>query len=303
MVAAVEARWRALDRTSTTPIWLQISAQIEQCIRQGEWAEGTRLPGEYQLCSEFEASRTSVRAAIDHLRAAGLVASRRGSGTYVSELAECPSWVLPTTASVLGGMNLQGKSPLESVILRGRVEPLPDWAVGLLDGGVGDEGFALERLRFLRHQPAVLVTDYLPRWFIGLLADLRDPRASLFSTLGSVAGVEITHVRRTIEASLTDHHTSTLLELDEGQPIAIVEAVAFGRDDRPVTASRAMVRTDRLRLCADSAVNIGMPMGAIPRITDVPSRPAATRPAAARPTDGLRRRVPSSHAPIHEPQA
>jgi GntR family transcriptional regulator len=282
MVVAPAAQWRELNRSSSTPVWLQICNQVEQAIRQGTWAEGTRIPSEAQLCAQFDASRTSVRAAIDQLRAAGLVSSRRGSGTYVSALAECPSWVLPTTASVLGGVNLHGKSPLESVILRGRIESLPNWAMSLLEGTADEEGFALERLRFLRHQPVVLVTDYLPRWFIGLLADLRDPRASLFATLGSVAGVEITHVRRTIEAALTDHHTSSLLEIDEGKPIAIVEAVAYGPGDRPITASRALVRTDRLRLCADSSMVAVGPADAITPITGVPTRTPAIRPLRTR---------------------
>ncbi|MGC3995041.1 MAG: GntR family transcriptional regulator [Propionicimonas sp.] len=269
--------WTPLDRASSTPVWLQICGQIERLIREDTWIEGTRLPSEPQLCEQFGASRTSVRTAIDHLRSAGLVYSRRGSGTYVAGLAGSPNWVLPTTASVLGGVNLHGKSPLESIVLKGRIETLPPWAVRLLECNVGEEGFALERLRFLRGQPAVLVTDYLPRWFIGLLADLRDPRASLFEKLGSVAGVKITHVRRTIEAASTDHHTSPLLEIEEGRPIAIVEAVAFGDGERPVAASRALVRTDRLRLCADSIEPAGAweaPRG--PDLADVPLRTVAS---------------------------
>lgn len=288
MTAAEGIRWKPLNRTSSSPIWLQIFGQIEQPIRDGLWPEGTRLPSEPQMCRDLAASRTSVRAAIDHLRASGLVYSKRGSGTYVAALANCPSWVLPTTASVLGGVNLQGRSPLESVVLRGRIETLPAWAVQLLERDPGDEGFALERLRFLGGQPAVLVSDYLPRWFIGLLADLRDPRASLFAKLGSVAGVEITHVRRTIEAAMIDHRTSTLLELEEGRPIAIVEAVAFGIGERPVAASRALVRTDRLRLCADSMISAG-PSGTPIQtdITEFPGRLGAAAPTSCRRSQDL----------------
>lgn len=52
-------------------------------IMTGRVAVGTRLPAELELAAQFQVSRPVIRQAIDRLRRDGLVASRRGSGSYV----------------------------------------------------------------------------------------------------------------------------------------------------------------------------------------------------------------------------
>ncbi len=58
---------------------------LEQKISRGEYKPGDRLPSEAELCSEFKVSRGPVRAALDQLRAIGLVNKIKGGGSYVSE--------------------------------------------------------------------------------------------------------------------------------------------------------------------------------------------------------------------------
>jgi GntR family transcriptional repressor for pyruvate dehydrogenase complex len=54
-------------------------------IHKGELKVGQRLPSEEKLCEEFGSSRTVVREALQQLKAMGVVRSRSGSGTYVTE--------------------------------------------------------------------------------------------------------------------------------------------------------------------------------------------------------------------------
>ncbi|MEW5421753.1 FadR/GntR family transcriptional regulator [Amorphus sp. 3PC139-8] len=63
----------------------QVYRQLRRSILQGEIAPGANLPGEIKLARVFQVSRPVVREAIGRLRTDGLVASRRGSGTYVAE--------------------------------------------------------------------------------------------------------------------------------------------------------------------------------------------------------------------------
>ncbi|MEG1456438.1 MAG: GntR family transcriptional regulator, partial [Comamonas sp.] len=48
---------------------------------------GQRLPAERQLATELGVSRTSVREAIQKLISQGVLATRRGAGTYVQSSA------------------------------------------------------------------------------------------------------------------------------------------------------------------------------------------------------------------------
>jgi len=55
-------------------------------ILAGEYPQGTTLPTESQLCTEFGVSRTAIREAVKMLAAKGLVVSRQRAGTRVQEI-------------------------------------------------------------------------------------------------------------------------------------------------------------------------------------------------------------------------
>lgn len=62
-----------------------IIARIETLILEGSFRAGERLPAERALAEEFGVSRPSLREAIQKLVARGLLISRHGGGTFVSE--------------------------------------------------------------------------------------------------------------------------------------------------------------------------------------------------------------------------
>lgn len=55
-------------------------------ISAGRWRTGDKLPSEAELCQELDASRSTVRSAIERLNGLGLVQSFQGKGTFVSNL-------------------------------------------------------------------------------------------------------------------------------------------------------------------------------------------------------------------------
>lgn len=56
---------------------------IVEAMSSGEYAESARLPTEAELAQLYGVSRPTVREALSRLRLDGLIASRRGSGSYV----------------------------------------------------------------------------------------------------------------------------------------------------------------------------------------------------------------------------
>jgi len=62
-----------------------IIERIETLILEGSFRAGERLPAERALAEEFGVSRPSLREAIQKLVARGLLISRHGGGTFVSE--------------------------------------------------------------------------------------------------------------------------------------------------------------------------------------------------------------------------
>ncbi|MBC8269340.1 MAG: FadR family transcriptional regulator [Rhodospirillaceae bacterium] len=60
-----------------------IAARLRQAILNGEYAFQARLPAERDLAEFFDASRGTIRSALQQLEETGLLARRVGSGTFV----------------------------------------------------------------------------------------------------------------------------------------------------------------------------------------------------------------------------
>lgn len=64
----------------------RIAQKLEQSIVDGALQPGERLPAERQLAERLGVSRPSLREAIQKLASKGLLHSRQGGGTYVSQV-------------------------------------------------------------------------------------------------------------------------------------------------------------------------------------------------------------------------
>jgi DNA-binding FadR family transcriptional regulator len=63
----------------------QLAVRMTELIERGEFSGGERLPAEIELADRFGVSRPVVREALSRLRVAGVIVSRKGSGSYVQK--------------------------------------------------------------------------------------------------------------------------------------------------------------------------------------------------------------------------
>lgn len=61
-----------------------LAAAIRLLVLDGRLPAGTRLPAEREMADALPVSRTMITAALDQLRSEGLVASRRGAGSWIT---------------------------------------------------------------------------------------------------------------------------------------------------------------------------------------------------------------------------
>ena len=74
-----------LKKINRIRVFEQAVEQLRSAIIEGQYRLGDQLPTEQELCAVLEVSRSSVREALRVLEAEGIIESRRGSGTYVSQ--------------------------------------------------------------------------------------------------------------------------------------------------------------------------------------------------------------------------
>ncbi|MFD9740277.1 PLP-dependent aminotransferase family protein [Umezawaea sp. NPDC059074] len=61
-----------------------LAARVRMLVLDGQLPAGTRLPAEREIADALPVSRTMVTAALDQLREEGVVASRRGAGSWIT---------------------------------------------------------------------------------------------------------------------------------------------------------------------------------------------------------------------------
>lgn len=74
---------RSLDRNDPGGLVEALAADLKGQILDGSLAAGAKLPSESDLVATYDISRTVVREAVARLRAAGLVDTMQGRGSYV----------------------------------------------------------------------------------------------------------------------------------------------------------------------------------------------------------------------------
>lgn len=95
----------------------EVFEQMKDHIVSGEWAPGSKIPGELELVDLFEVSRVSVREAIHRLVGMGVLIIRRGEGTFVSEII--PSDYFDTLLPIL---TIERPNVLEMLEFRNIIE-------------------------------------------------------------------------------------------------------------------------------------------------------------------------------------
>ena len=81
----VMALWIQITPGSNEPIYIQIVAQISRSIANGELSAGDKLPAVRKLAAELVINPNTVARAYTILEQQGLVSTKTGSGTFVTD--------------------------------------------------------------------------------------------------------------------------------------------------------------------------------------------------------------------------
>jgi GntR family transcriptional regulator len=76
-----------VETRSSTPIYSQIKEQLRLAVATGVLQPGDQLPTVRELATQLRVNPNTVARAYRELRAEGMLNSRQGSGTFVSDRA------------------------------------------------------------------------------------------------------------------------------------------------------------------------------------------------------------------------
>ena len=114
-----------LPRSSSVPLWRQLSDHLRQQIHTGVLRPGARMPTEVEMGSTYGVSRITVRAAIEKLLAEQLVVRAQGKGTFVAGAIVRQD--LSDLAGIIPNLEAQGIAFETRLITYEQVTAPPRW--------------------------------------------------------------------------------------------------------------------------------------------------------------------------------
>lgn len=192
-----------------------------------EFAAGRLLPSEADLSRAYDASRVTVRRALEQLKAEGLVDSRQGFGWFVA--VDPVRQTLGRLGTIEGQIADLGRSAERRVLDFGFVAA-PARAREVLGA---DKVLRVRRLNLADGEPFARVTVWVPELLGAALSRADVERASFYELLP----VELGGAVQTIGAAAAGAEDAKLLQVPKGSPVLRCERVTYTTDRQPVLLS------------------------------------------------------------------
>jgi GntR family transcriptional regulator len=248
-------------------MYQQIADDLRKRMEAGGLAPGAQLPTELELREEYNASRSTVRDAIKRLTSQGLVETRPGSGTFVTQAIDPFITVLsqdPDTgygggegATYLSQVNeahrvpsvspvrVETRSAPEPIALRLRIKP-------------GGQVVLRHEQRFIDKTPYSLQTSFFPFEFTthaGRLLRAEDIKEGTTRYLEKELGIKQTSYRDWITARAPDDNEQRFFGIAHDSMVFEIFRSAFDQEGRAMRVTVTVFPADRNQFI----MNVGNP--------------------------------------------
>jgi DNA-binding GntR family transcriptional regulator len=198
------------------PLHKKVYELLRKHIKEGIYAEGDLLPSENELCGLHNATRPTIRKALDRLANEGFILKQQGKGSIVKA---APKGI--GILSITGTTSAVGSENLETIII---VKPeIRSWTKAfsfeLTDFEKELGCIYLERLRLVNKNPVFFDTTMIPNINLPRFTSRNFENNSLFSILREHYQLEVTGGEQKIQAIIANETLRSFFELNPGAPI------------------------------------------------------------------------------------
>jgi GntR family transcriptional regulator len=218
-----------------------IADDLRGRVTAGEFAAGRLLPSEAELSAAYDASRVTVRKALELLRSEGLLDSRQGFGWFVAGGAVRQA--LGRLATIEGQLASSGVEPGRRVLDFGFVRA-PRWVRVVL--GV-DTVLRVRRVNLADGAPFARVTVWCPESLGARLSRDDVEQSSFYELLDVPLGGAV----QTIAAAAASSSDAALLEVPVGSPVLRCERVTTSEAGEVVLVSEHVFPAHRTEFVVD----------------------------------------------------
>ena len=219
----------------------QIAEELRARVLSGEYAAGRMLPSESEMSGEFDASRVTVRRALEMLRDEGLVDARQGFGWFVP--GDPVRQPLGRLATIEEQMEASGVVS-QRRILEFAFERAPKDVAKVLGT---QQVLRVKRVNMADGEPFAIVTVWCPA-DLGQHLSRRDVEQSPFYEL---LDVPLQGATQTIGADAASADDATILHVPVGSPVLHCKRSTSNTSGQPVLLSHHVFPAHRTEFVVD----------------------------------------------------
>lgn len=239
-----------LDHASAAPLHLQLAERLAAPIRGAQAAlAGCAMPTEAQCMVHFSVSRPTVRQAMGHLVAAGLVTRGRGKGTFVA-----PERLNHDVSMAFEDEMRAARRSIRFHLLLRRQEAVPERARAGLLLPPGQVVEYVERLRFLDGE----VFAFEQRWFAPPVSrhvtQAMLEEMAIISLLGAAMGEPPARIVNTVRCLPADARIGKLLGVGRSTALLETEHTYYSLSGAPLLHGSVRFHGERFEFTLDSAL-------------------------------------------------
>jgi GntR family transcriptional regulator len=221
--------------------YLAIADNLRERVARGEFAAGRLLPSESELSAAYDASRVTVRKALEALRDEGLVDARQGFGWFVA--ADPLRQSLGRLGTIEAQLAASGLAPERRVLDFSFVAP-PPWVAKELGSGSVLE---VRRLNLADGEPFARVTVWCPEKLGSSLSRDEVERSPFYELLP----IELGGATQTIGAAAASADDADVLAIPAGSPVLVCRRITTSTDGEPVLLSEHVFPAHRTEFVVD----------------------------------------------------
>lgn len=228
-----------IDRSSQSPLWVQLKNAIAECISQGQLFQGERLPSEQSMCEIFNVSRPVVRSALRGLADEGLLMQVPRRGIFVAKpKPRMETNFLTSNVSVHSDLEARGHHVTSQTFEFRRTEPDPE-EMRVFSLPPNGTVVRVGRIYLSDGRPITHTLISLPGHKVPEMENLDIADHSIFQILKDNYGLVSQRAERWFTATNAEGSVAQRLEVPVGQPLIAIESIAFDTNDAPLEYYRA----------------------------------------------------------------
>ena len=223
----------------------QIYERLAKRMKTGEYAAESKLPSETELMHEYEASRGTVRKALDLLQEHGYVRKHHGKGVFVLRRDQIEFQFNGIVSFSEVYASLLGRSIQTSVASFEDIEA-PTWLADRMNLEPGTRIYRIERVRNFDGEDVILDVNYFVKDLVPGLTEEIAAR-SIYEYVEHELGLQISYAKRKIAAEDVTELDRMRLDLHDYEYVIVITNDTFLYEGRQFEYTESRHRLDKFQ--------------------------------------------------------